>query len=210
MSSIRLFVDSYALKDNFGMASPPKWIDSPVNEWRRLELTYVFIQIGITEESKGSIKIQMLLDALGNRSIQWSGANPAVKCSCDSVGSYANHIRCMQKLAYILDVLHSLDGSSLSVKCTAGSNDCMDLAITVSFEKNLSAVPITMEVTVSPNGPELVCVKNIKKVTSGSPNQNYSTIKEFVELVNNYNVCTYTRAAMLERVCDVMLLRFWG
>lgn len=210
MSSIRSFVASCALEMNFGMTSPAKWIDSSANKWMRLELTYVFIQIGITEESEDSIEIQMLLDALGNRSIQWSGVNPTVKCSSDSVELYANHIRCMQKLAYILDVLHSLDGSSLSVKCTAGSNDCMDLAITVLFEQNLSAVrpvPITMEVTVSPNGTELVFVKSIKKVTSGSPNQNYSTIQDFVALVKNYNVCTYTRAAMLERVCDVMLLR---
>lgn len=203
MSSIRSFVDSFALKDKFGMASLPKWIYSPANKWVRLELTYVFIEIGITEESEDSIEIQMLLDALGDRSIQWSGVNPTVKCSSDSVELYANHIRCMQKLAYILDVLHSLDGSSLSVKCTAGSHDCMDLAITVSFGNN--PFPISIEATVSPNGAELVYVKNIRKISGRSPEANYSTIQDFVALVKNYNVCTYTRAAMLERVCDVML-----
>jgi hypothetical protein len=205
MSSIRSFVASYALKDKFGMASSPKWIYSRANKWMRLELTYVFIQIGITEESEDSIEIQMLLDALGNRSIQWSGVNPTVKFSSNSVESYANHIRYMQKLAYILDVLHSLDGSFLSVECTASNDDCMDLAITVSFENNPFAFPISIEATVSPNGAELIYVKNIRKKTGRSPEANYSTIQDFVELVKNYNVCTYTRAAMLERVCDVML-----
>jgi hypothetical protein len=38
-------------------------------------------------------------------------------------------------------------------------------------------------------------------------NRDFSTINDFVALLNKYVTFTYTRAALLERVCDVMLLR---